>query len=386
MNSISVPSIARQRWSHWMAGASACAIFPLIWVGGLVTTYDAGMAVPDWPGTYGDHLWWYSWSKWLTGPWDLFIEHGHRLLGSLVGMFALAFVAIAWWPTAVASLAMRRNRWLSLALFVAVLSQGVLGGMRVLLVERDLARLHGIFGPLVFTFACTVWACTSSAWRETGTFDSADGSNSSALTRRIWVRWAWMSVVVIAGQIVLGACMRHLPLTLTPGSFRALVLAHVAVGLLATWCLAWLAWNARSCFVASGSAANPPDSSQRVASQPVANRPISSQLVTRTIYRSVTLVALQIGLGIATWVVKYSWPAILAWVPGSESYVVQADGWLPSTIVTAHVAVGSLILANTAVAALWGTRLSGCCCVPSVDGSRDTHGLGMVRHQREVPA
>ena len=63
-----------------------CATFPLIWVGGLVTTYDAGMAVPDWPNTYGYNLFLYPWQTWLSGPWDLFIEHGHRLLGALVGM------------------------------------------------------------------------------------------------------------------------------------------------------------------------------------------------------------------------------------------------------------------------------------------------------------
>ena len=358
-----------------MAGACACAIFPLIWVGGLVTTYDAGMAVPDWPGTYGDHLWWYSWTKWVTGPWDLFIEHGHRLLGSLVGLFALAFVAITWWPTAEATLATRRDRWLSLALFVAVLSQGILGGMRVLLVERDLARLHGICGPVVFTCACLVWVCTSSAWRKTGFSDPVDVSPSGGTARGIWVRCAWLSVLVAVGQVVLGACMRHMPLTLTPGTFRALVLAHLAVGLLVTWCIAWLAWNARSCFFVSGGVGNSPSS----------NQTNSGRLVLRAIDRSAVLVVLQLMLGIATWVSKYSWPAILAWVPGSEGYVVQADGWLPSTIVTAHVAVGALILANTAVAALWGSRISGCCCVSSAD-SRNSHDLGRVRQPREVHA
>ena len=71
-------------WPHRLAVALACATFPLIWVGGLVTTYDAGMAVPDWPGTYGYNLLLYPWQTWIAGPWDLFIEHGHRLLGAAV--------------------------------------------------------------------------------------------------------------------------------------------------------------------------------------------------------------------------------------------------------------------------------------------------------------
>ena len=44
------------RWPHRLAVLLVCVVFPLIWVGGLVTTYDAGMAVPDWPTTYGYNL------------------------------------------------------------------------------------------------------------------------------------------------------------------------------------------------------------------------------------------------------------------------------------------------------------------------------------------
>ena len=76
----------RSPWPHRLAVLLVCATFPLIWVGGLVTTYDAGMAVPDWPTTYGYNLFLYPWQTWLAGPWDLFIEHGHRLLGSLGGL------------------------------------------------------------------------------------------------------------------------------------------------------------------------------------------------------------------------------------------------------------------------------------------------------------
>ena len=68
------------RWPHRLAVLLCCATFPLIWVGGLVTTYDAGMAVPDWPTTYGYNMFSYPLETWLYGPWDLFIEHGHRLL------------------------------------------------------------------------------------------------------------------------------------------------------------------------------------------------------------------------------------------------------------------------------------------------------------------
>ena len=84
---------------HRLTIVLALVVFPLIWVGGLVTTYDAGMAVPDWPTTYGDNMFTYSWSAWISsafnGAWDLFIEHGHRLMGSLVGLLYCSLIITA---------------------------------------------------------------------------------------------------------------------------------------------------------------------------------------------------------------------------------------------------------------------------------------------------
>src|SRR5262245_42565597 len=134
-------------WPHRLAVALALVTFPLIWVGGLVTTYDAGMAVPDWPGTYGYNLWLYPWQSWLAAPWDLFIEHGHRLLGSAAGLISIALVAVV--------LLFDRHRWLVLAALGAlalVIFQGALGGARVLLDERLVAMLHGCVGPLFFAY------------------------------------------------------------------------------------------------------------------------------------------------------------------------------------------------------------------------------------------
>src|SRR6266567_2784898 len=118
-------------WPHRLAVALALVTFPVIWVGGLVTTYDAGMAVPDWPGTYGYNLFRYPWQTWLAGPWDLFIEHGHRLLGATAGLLSIALVAVV--------LLTDRRPWLiasSLGALGLVIAQGVLGGARVLFDER----------------------------------------------------------------------------------------------------------------------------------------------------------------------------------------------------------------------------------------------------------
>jgi len=72
-------------WLHRFACALAFATLLLVGLGGVVTTKGVGMAVPDWPTTYGDHMFFFPPSKWMAGIFD---EHSHRLWASLVGMLA----------------------------------------------------------------------------------------------------------------------------------------------------------------------------------------------------------------------------------------------------------------------------------------------------------
>ena len=123
----------------------------MIWIGGLVTSYGAGMAVPDWPNTYGYNLFLYPLETWLYGPWKLFIEHGHRLFGTLIGMITIAFLISAWRCQTRPVV-----RWLGVAALVGVLFQGALGGMRVIVYQVQLAKIHGCVGPAFF--ALTVFA------------------------------------------------------------------------------------------------------------------------------------------------------------------------------------------------------------------------------------
>ena len=82
------------------------------------------MAVPDWPGTYGHNMFLFPFSEWFYGPWDLFLEHGHRLLGASVGILAI-ILAVAVWKTNQSSMV----RGLVLAAVFLVVLQGVLGGL-----------------------------------------------------------------------------------------------------------------------------------------------------------------------------------------------------------------------------------------------------------------
>src|SRR5262245_56180575 len=106
------------------------------------------MAVPDWPNTYGYHLWLYPWQSWLTGPFALFIEHGHRLFASSVGLLAIITLVSAYWCNARPAV-----KYLAVATLLGVILQGALGGLRVIEDRVQLARLHGCVGPAFFALA-----------------------------------------------------------------------------------------------------------------------------------------------------------------------------------------------------------------------------------------
>ena len=301
-------NISHSKWPFRLALLLCCATFPLIWVGGLVTTYDAGMAVPDWPSTYGYNMFLYPVSTWWSGPFDLFIEHGHRLLGSLTGIITIALVAVTW-----AYDERRYVRWFSVACLVGVIVQGLIGGFRVLANEIVIARLHGCTGPLFFCMTVAMVIFTSRRWREKTQNPTAESSSGP-------FRVAAILTVIAFGQLVLGSFIRHIPVMTTPNEFRGMAFAHLFVALgVATY--AFMLWRATR--------KSAPPATSRVAG-----------LLT-------LLVLCQICLGIGTWFVKYNWPTWLPAVAAFDRFVIEDKGMLQGLVTTAHVAMGSLILATS---------------------------------------
>src|SRR4026209_67028 len=91
--SIDSHSLSSSPWPHRIALILACATFPLLFIGGLVTSKGAGLAVPDWPTTFGYHMFLYPWSKMIG---NIFYEHSHRLVASFVGLLTIALVLTFW--------------------------------------------------------------------------------------------------------------------------------------------------------------------------------------------------------------------------------------------------------------------------------------------------
>ena len=78
-------------WLHRVARLTASATFLLIVIGGIVTSTDSGLAVPDWPTTFGYNMFLYPLSEMVGG---ILYEHSHRLMGSLVGMLTIGLLGL----------------------------------------------------------------------------------------------------------------------------------------------------------------------------------------------------------------------------------------------------------------------------------------------------
>jgi cytochrome c oxidase assembly protein subunit 15 len=315
-------TIGTSAWPHRLAVLLVCATFPLLWVGGLVTTTRAGMAVPDWPGTFGYNLFLYPWTTWVSGPWNIFVEHGHRLFATLIGMLTIALLVVAW-------LREPRTwvRWLTVLALVAVIGQGVLGGMRVLMNEQVLAMIHGCVGPAFFALTMALAVFTSRLWRS----DSPPRPDRHAAALQ---RLSVITTTMIYIQLVSGAYVRHLPemLGARPSTFSAAVVLHLSIAIIVVAHVAALGWYAL----------------RYHRSEPVLYRPAMMLCL---------LVVAQIVLGAATWVLKYNWPEWFVNTAWAVDFVVEPQSWLTATITTAHVAMGSLILVTAMVVTLRSWRV-----------------------------
>jgi cytochrome c oxidase assembly protein subunit 15 len=171
-----------------------CATFPLLFIGGLVTSQGAGLAVPDWPTSFGYNMFLYPWSKMVGG---IFYEHSHRLVASLVGSLTIILAVTFWFKERRAWL-----RWFGVAALLLVVIQGVLGGLRVVLLEHTLAIVHACVAQLFFALTVSLALFTSSTWNQPLVeAPLADG----AKLRRL----CWLTTAMIYVQIALGALLRH---------------------------------------------------------------------------------------------------------------------------------------------------------------------------------
>ncbi len=181
-----------RRGPHWVTLFAAVFTLPLLYVGGSVTTYRVGLAVPDWPSTFGINM--FLFDFW-NAPFGVQIEHTHRLYGAAVG---LATLILANW-----FLLFERRTWmkgLGVLALLAVIVQGLLGGTRVTQVSTLLAAVHGFTGQAFFALMVALCVLTGRQWQE----EPRRLPDTQHLRAR-----AFLLLGLIAAQIALGSWVRH---------------------------------------------------------------------------------------------------------------------------------------------------------------------------------
>ena len=193
-------------WVHPFAVLTAAATFLLIIAGALVVGNDAGLSVPDWPLSYG------TWMPPMEG--GVFYEHGHRMVATSVG-FLTVVLAIWLWRRE----PRRWVRWLGLVAVVAVIVQGVLGGITVLyLLPIPISVGHACLAQAFFCLMLSLALFTSSSWNEP--FEPVEDPQVPAF-RHLCAATA----VAVFVQLILGATLRHKALGLSPHLIWASVVA-----------------------------------------------------------------------------------------------------------------------------------------------------------------
>jgi len=204
-------------WLHRLALLTASVTLVLIFVGGLVTNTGSALAVPDWPTTFGYSMFLYPWSRMVGG---IFYEHSHRLIGSVVGILTVT-LAVCMWITE----PRRWLRWLRAAAVMAVIVQGVLGGLRVILISdgTTIAIIHGCLAQAFFALTVSVVLFTSQGWKQEP--EQIPGAEAGRLRRL-----SLLTTGLIGLQIIVGAILTHAGLLLNAHLLVAiLVTIHVSV-------------------------------------------------------------------------------------------------------------------------------------------------------------
>jgi cytochrome c oxidase assembly protein subunit 15 len=164
----------------------------------MVTSKGVGLAVPDWPTTFGYNMFLFPVSKWVGG---ILFEHTHRLLGSAVGFLTIILAVWLWLR--------EKRKWLrnlGVIALVAVILQGVLGGLRVTMLKAEIGIFHACLAQAFLGLIVFIALATTKFWQRVAAPNAFGAGRAS---RRPMFRMAVAITVAIYVQLALGATMRH---------------------------------------------------------------------------------------------------------------------------------------------------------------------------------
>ncbi len=179
---------------HFFGLALSVSTFLLLFAGGMVTSTNSGLSVPDWPTTFGQNMFTFPPSMMKGG---IFYEHGHRLFASLVGLLTIVNCLAFWiWD---------KRRWLRAAGIIAlllVIVQGVLGGLTVKFkLPMSVSAAHACTAEIFFMVTVLMAFATSKTWID------ADPDPIRWQVPEQMITFFFCGVVFL--QILIGAVMRH---------------------------------------------------------------------------------------------------------------------------------------------------------------------------------
>ena len=273
----------------------ACATFFLIIAGALVTSHDAGLATPDWPLSNGQVF------PKMVG--NLFWEHGHRMVATTVGMLTIVLMIYI--------LAKEKRDWvrkLGIFALLAVIAQGLLGGLTVkLMLPLAVSTAHATLAQLFFCTTVSLAVFTSRSWMAAEPLPEEKGT----LPLRYLCTAALVTIFL---QLVIGATLRH-SATWDQHLPMHLVLTHIGGAVAVT--------------IALG-----------MATLTVLQRHKDEKFLARPALIALLLLFVQLSLGIAAYVTRLKSPGD----PQPLNPMIS--------ITVAHVACGALVFVSTIILTL----------------------------------
>ncbi len=194
------PEVTDRRYNKWLnrfAWFTAFATVLLICSGGMVTSKGVGLAVPDWPTTFGYNMFLFPVSKWIGG---VLFEHTHRLIASTVGFLT---IILATWIWRVED--RQTVKTLGLLAVAAVILQGILGGLRVTMLKDQIGIFHACLAQGFLGLLVLIAIVTTEFWRTLSLNTRIQAFPRVSMLKRIAIG----TTVVIYVQLALGATMRH---------------------------------------------------------------------------------------------------------------------------------------------------------------------------------
>lgn len=281
----------------------ACATFFLIIAGALVTSNDAGLATEDWPLSNGQFF------PAMVG--NLFYEHGHRMVATTVGMLTIVLMIYI--------LIKEKRQWvrrLGVIALLAVIAQGLLGGLTVkLMLPLPVSTAHATLAQLFFCITVSLAVFTSRSWMELRPLPPEE---KGTLPLRYLCTAALVTIFL---QLILGATLRH-SATWDQHLPTQLILAHILGALAVT--------------IALGN-----------ASFTVLRRHKGERALTRPAKIALLLLVVQLFLGLASYLTRLASPG-------------QPQPLNPMISITvAHVACGALVFVTTIVLTLRTYKMLG---------------------------